>query len=234
MKRLLMGTAIVCGALWFHHPAHAGPKPPDPSPACTLNDITLSIATVVSHPVQCITDLQLNDNGSSPDHERDLMNTAFGTTFSTIGRDEKNNTPSVMSLDGIQFTMTTNAIKNETGSFTLSWIDTNGTALDNLPITIGFEVDLNGGSNSDAYRFASVLLPDAPNNSGVASFELTFHNGGDNVPGLSHITLTAGDDVEVTQQCTTNCVVATPEPSTIALLGLGLLGTIAVAKRKRG
>jgi hypothetical protein len=233
MKRLFTTTAIVCGALWFHPPtAHAGKMPP-PEPACSLSDITVTIAGVPSSPVACASDVQSGPSNAAT--ETTLLNTTFGTNFSLIGRMETNGAASVATLDGIKFTMSTNSIMTgPTGSFALSWVDTNGTTLDNLPIDIDFDVLIFGGNNADAYRFSKVLLPDAPNNSGTANFDIVFHNNGGQVPDLSHITVTAGDDVEVTQQCTTNCVVATPEPSTIALLGLGLMGTLVAAKRKRG
>jgi PEP-CTERM motif len=228
MKRLLCTTAIVCGALWFHPPtAHAGKMPP-PEPKCSTSDITVTIAGVPSSPVACASDVQSGPSNAAT--ETTLLNTTFGTNFSLIGRMESNGAASVATLDGIKFTMSTNSIMTgPTGSFALSWVDTNGTTLDNLPIDIDFDVLIFGGNNADAYKFSKVLLPDAPNNSGTASFTIVFFNNGGQVPDLSHITVTAGDDVEVNQT-----VVSTPEPSTIALLGLGLLGTLAVAKRKRG
>lgn len=245
MKRVWATTAIAAGALCLYSlSAFAGPQSPPPLPTCDVSDVTLDIGTsplVAYHPSVCVSNLQVNDNNSSADHERDLMNTAFKlldptlTNYTTVGRDEISNTPSVLTLDGIQFTMTTPSIGDKpTGSFTLSWVDTNGTVQDNLPISIGFELLLNGGSNSDAYRFVNVILPNSPNNTGSADFKLAFFNSsGKNVPDLSHITLTAGNDVSISQQCTTGTCTTVPEPASFGLLGLGVLGTIFVASRRR-
>ena len=206
-------------------PVQAGPSIA-PS-VCGLSDVDLKIGVTTYHPTQCRADLQIGGGNSNPGSERDLLNTAFSTNFSLIGRAENGGSVPQPALHGIQFTLSTVSIGATTGTFTLAWADTNGLVADNLPITIDFALMVNGGSNGDGYLFQGVTIPITPT-SGTGDFLVTFHNNGGNFPGLSHLTLIGGNDVGINP-----VIVDTPEPATLAVLGMGMIGLGAVRRRRR-
>ena len=207
-------------------PVQAGPSI-NPS-TCGLTDISLTIGSATYNPTQCRADVEIAGGNSNPTTERDLLNAAFSTNFSLIGRAENSGSVAQPALDGIQFTLSTVSIGSTSGTFTLAWADANGSAPDNLPISIDFALMVNGGSNGDGYLFQGVTIPITPT-SGTGNFTVTFHNGGNNNnPGLSHLTLIGGDDVQINP-----VIIDTPEPATLAILGMGMIGLGAVRRRRR-
>ena len=69
---------------------------------------------------------------------------------------------------------------------------------------------------------------------GAQAFEFTVVNFGDSdLTGLIALQLTVGSDVSLYAQRFSGITPAIPEPSTYALMGLGLVGIAAVARRRR-
>lgn len=216
-----MKMGMIGGMVGFVGLLGAFAQPASASPSCLLTDINLTINGTTYNPVSCFTDVQTAAN--DPATETAKLSTLFGAQTFLAKDDGTKGT-----LNGIQF-----ALDTPTGNtWTVSWTDVNGAAPNNLPETIDFAVLINGGNNGDAYKFNDVLLPAPPNNSGGGSFTITFLNPGGNTPGLSHMILTGSDDkIVVCPDCVINPTNGVPEPMSLSLLGLGLLGLAAVRKR---
>ena len=224
---LLAGTALLAGPL----AAHAKPSKPPPVD-CTLNDVNLTIGATTYQPVQCASNV--STGASDPTTETAALNTVFSEPAADplvfLAKDDGTQE----TLDGIQFglsAVTLNPAKTM-GTWTISWTDVDGAAPDNLPITLDLAVLISGGNNADAYLFDNLLLPVTPD-TGTGNFQITFLNNGGQVPGLSHMIIAGNNDAEVHQQCTTDCT-SVPEPMSAALLSVGLLGTLAAARYRRG
>ena len=123
-------------------------------------------------------------------------------------------------VQGIAFTVT--APQTNFGTWHVTWNDTNGSAPANLPLTLNLEVALFGGNTGSGYLLTNVLLPASPT-SASGSFDINFTNNGGQQPNLSHLLLAGYNFQGVT---------SVPEPMSISLLGLGLLG-LGVVQRKR-
>lgn len=201
-NKLLMSCALgaVVASLVPLHRARAA--------ACTVNDLSFTVASAppaTYTPVACVNAV----NNGNPTQETNSMNAALGTAFMLYGASDG----TTSTIDGIKFTV--GASGTQTGTWTLSWQDVNGPTPDNLPIFTNLNVGLFGGSTGDAYEFTNVLLTSSPT-TGTGEFDIVFMNHGQQVPDLSHLTISGllGDPPPT----------HAPEPLSLAVLGAGMLG----------
>jgi hypothetical protein len=205
MKRTLLSAMMLAvTSVLFAQAAEAA--------ACLTSDLSLTIGSVPYAPTDCKNSV---GNGN-PSEETTNLNAAFGTSgFVYLDKSDEAGVP----LNGIEFIVTADLTK--TGTWTVSWFDTNEALPLNLPIHIDFEVGLFGGSTGSGYYFEDVLLPLSPN-TGTGTFVISFTNTGEQPPDLSHLTL-LGKVVDDP--------VPAPEPASLLLLGGGLLGLGLVQRR---
>lgn len=145
-------------------------------------------------------------------------------------------TTDVMTYIATQFGLTdvVNAGKSDAGDsgpFTSNPGGSSGTLYFAVPINGSFVLSLKAGSNFSLYLFEGVT------NLTSVDFSTTgvnLPNRGGNVNALSHATLYMGDETYF-GECTQlgGCITTTPEPSTYALMGTGLLAVGFVSRRRR-
>ena len=187
--------------------------------------------TPVTLPVCLASDLSFNGSDASScsgvnsgNDDVSAINAAFwspadGDLYTQIIKDDNPGSGSdTGSFGGIDFTLAADA--GGAGDWILSWSGAN------LPATIDFVAGVKAGTAWSAYEFNDQLLNASPNSSGTGTWDVTWLNRGGNTPDLSHFSLYGAN-------LTPTTTVGVPEPSTIALLGMGLLALGLTSRRKR-
>ena len=164
--------------------------------------------------------------GNEPKASGDLtvgfnnLNLTWGTDWQFLAKDETDTAGSgTGTFGGINFTLSSTA--GTSGSWTLTGVDTNGAGTPpDLPLFFDFVGMLKGSDSYALYLFDDVKFD---GNDG-GSWTISFLNNGGQIPALSHLNLYIREGDDPGQEI--------PEPGTLALLGLGLIGISTLRRRK--
>lgn len=146
--------------------------------------------------------------------------TGWGNGWNFLVRDNSSGTGSGTYGD---FSFTLAAANGSNGqptaaAWTLTVVDTAPSSGLSIPFTMDFLVHMHGGANNAFYFFDDRTI----NASNAGTFQITFTNKGGNFPGLSNFDLLVRD---LRNDDTTNPgETEVPEPASLLLFGVGLLG----------
>lgn len=218
----LYALVLMVGMTNFVQVANAGPII---LPACALGDVTFE-----GNDADACAGANAG-NIAGPD-DAGIIDGYFGSAWSYLTASDAGGV--VGTFNGIQFTLS-GVGAGSSGSWTLGWVDANGAAPANLPFWIDLAAVVKAGNGHAAYLFDDLMLAAAPDNSGQGTWEVIIANQNEIPLDLSHLGLYVRIGT-----CTSNCDPLPPggggnpipEPETLALLGIGLLGMGASLKRK--
>ena len=206
-----------------------------PTPLTTdglaLTDVVFTIGTTDYSPVDCYG--LVNTGSSDLSTNLTYVNNLRWEDFVNGVKDDVGGGTNSVTVDSIQYTLTagadTGSTTNMVSHWTLSWSDTNGATPPNLPLSVDFAVQWNGGNNDAFYLLQNVLLPVTPTSGSGSINIVAMNNPGNADLGSSHINLYFTNTRPAQPDEPPPTV---PEPGTVFLIGSALLG-LALAQRRR-
>jgi len=215
MKRLLLSTAIVCGALWFH-PQHAS--------ADVIYTINSSNDTGTSGAGPFAT-VDIHFVNSTTATAMFLRSGTF--VFGEMGLDINASTFTISNLlvtlnvgdtQVPTYTVVLGGKVGGIGNFALDYVD-NPNGFSDAVIEAEFTIHNTSGTWADETQVLTSAVPEAAIHAFTGNGNSFFASGGPTTCDDCVINPTDGGSA--------------PEPATIALLGVGLAGTLAFRRRQR-
>ena len=213
--------------------ASSGTQTTDP---IATSDVSFLIGSTINNPIDCY---GIVDTGSSNVADNlTFVNSLSWQDFAGGIKDDTGGGSNSATVDDIAYTLSTGTLLNpgtlnSLQQWTLSWSDTNGATAPNLPVTVDFALQWNGGNQDVFYLFDDVVLPiDPSSGTGTIDVKVTNRPGISDI-GTSHLSVYLSEvkdgDGEVTPP-----LLPVPEPGTLSLIGLAALLLAGASRFRRG